>query len=107
MGNTTFDSVYGFPIPDLTFRTGLGLDFGLLLWLVNYFSSHVTVFSAGCGHSSSQPIPSQSYVMMEARLPRLTQPPASTLRREAEADTEEPIFHLEQMGAVKVYMKHI
>ena len=81
---------------------------GLGLGLVNYFPSHVTVFSAGCGHSSSQPIPSQSYVMMEARLPRLTQPPASTLRRrEPEADTEEPIFHLEQMGAVKVYMKHM
>jgi len=66
----------------------------------NSQSSYVEM-APGCGHSSSQPIPSQSYVMMEARLPRLTQPPASTLRREAEADTEEPIFHLEQMGAVK------
>ena len=47
--------------------------------------------------------------MMEAgsRLPRLARPPAPASthwRREAEAETEEPIFHLEQMAAVKVHI---
>ena len=73
----------------------------------------MTVFSAGCVHSSSQPIPTQSfsadsYIMMEAgaRLPRPTPAPASNWRTEAETDTEEPIFHLEQMGTVKVKLKY-
>lgn len=79
-------------------------------------SLNVAVFSAGCVHSSSKPIPTQSfsadsYIMMEAgsRLPRLARPPAPApasthWRREAEAETEEPIFHLEQMAAVKVHL---
>merc|ERR1719410_2794780 len=73
----------------------------------NSQSSYVEM-APGCVHSSSQPIPTQSfsadsYIMMEAgaRLPRRTQVPASNWRTEPETETEEPIFHLEQMGTVK------